>query len=313
MRVLPRAGDATRGIGSSCISGATGSPSSTAPRRSHRRERRARGGASSSSHSGRICTIGPLRLLLNSRPSSSRSQKRRLPTTPARADVDLVGVDEPQRLHRRDRDADDLRPASVRRKPRPGGPPVVAADDERARVVTSTPSGWRTPSRRSGGELDLDLARLAGVVRRDRREVRERRSRPPSISSPCALRRLLPRAEPAEPDLHLDGRQPGAEQRAPLVAHRAVAGDEQHRAAPVAAQRGVDPGLADERPVEAEVLPRLAGDGVREDAVARCRPSRACRRTAPRRSPARGAPCTPSTRSGRRTRSPGRAVPGRAS
>ena len=37
----------------------------------------------------------------------------------------------------------------------------------------------------------------------------------------------------------------------------------------MSAERRVDPGLADERPVEAKVLPRLARDGVREDAVRR--------------------------------------------
>src|SRR5262249_10807652 len=41
--------------------------------------------------------------------------------------------------------------------------------------------------------------------------------------------------------------------------------------APVTADRGVDPRLADERAVEAEVLPRLARHGVREDALGRTR------------------------------------------
>ncbi len=54
-------------------------------------------------------------------------------------------------------------------------------------------------------------------------------------------------------------------------AHRLVARDEQHRTAPVPAQRGVDPRLADERAVEGEVLPGLARDRVVHDAVARAR------------------------------------------
>ena len=84
-------------------------------------------------------------------------------------------------------------------------------------------------------------------------------------------RRLHPRAEAAEPLLHLDRREAVAEQLPRLPAHRAVAGHEQDGHAPVAAERRVDPGLADERPVEAEALPRLPRDRVREDAVGRAR------------------------------------------
>ena len=68
-----------------------------------------------------------------------------------------------------------------------------------------------------------------------------------------------------------DRRQPVAEQLTPLATDRLVAGDEQHGTAPVAAQRRVDPRLADERAVEGEVLPRLTGDGVVHDPVARAR------------------------------------------
>ena len=55
------------------------------------------------------------------------------------------------------------------------------------------------------------------------------------------------------------------------TADRPIARDEQDGAAPLAAQRRVDPRLADEPPVEAQVLPRLAGNRVREDAVRRSR------------------------------------------
>src|SRR5207253_1466788 len=69
------------------------------------------------------------------------------------------------------------------------------------------------------------------------------------------LRRLHPRAKAAEALLHLDGRQAGTEQLLPLHAHRAVAGDEENGNAPVATERSIDAGLADERPVEAEAPP----------------------------------------------------------
>src|SRR5581483_4427769 len=109
----------------------------------------------------------------------------------------------------------------------------------------------------------------AGVVRLDGGEVGQRLLRGRLDELARLGRRLHPRAETAEPLLHLDGRQPVAEQLARLAADGAVAGDEDDRDAPVAAHGGVDPGLADERPVEAEALPRLARDGVGEDAVGR--------------------------------------------
>ena len=144
-----------------------------------------------SSHSGRICTIGPLRLLLNSRPSSSRSQKRRLPTTPRGPDVDLVRVDEPQRLHRGDRDADDLRLHPGQKKN-----PDQALHQSSPRTtmlrgpVTSTPLRLRySSSAVRRGELDLDLARRAGVVRRHRREIGQRPLRAVLDQLAGALRR----------------------------------------------------------------------------------------------------------------------------
>src|SRR5260370_34089709 len=69
-------------------------------------------------------------------------------------------------------------------------------------------------------------------------------------------RRLHPCAEAAETLLHLDRSEAVAEQLAPLLAHRAVAGDEENGNAPAATERSIDACLADERPVEAEAPPR---------------------------------------------------------
>ena len=63
--------------------------------------------------------------------------------------------------------------------------------------------------------------------------------------------------------------RPLAEQRLGLAAGGLVARHEQHGAAPGAAQGRVDARLADERPVEPEVAPAGAGDGVVHDAVGR--------------------------------------------
>ena len=76
-----------------------------------------------------------------------------------------------------------------------------------------------------------------------------------------------PRARLADALLDGDRRQAVAEELLALAAGRLVAGDEQHRAAPRAAERGVDARLADLRPVEPEVLPGLARDRVVEHAV----------------------------------------------
>jgi hypothetical protein len=80
----------------------------------------------------------------------------------------------------------------------------------------------------------------------------------------------MPRARTGtEAPLHGDGRQPAAKERAALGAGRVVAGHEQYRTAPRAAERRVDSGLADERPVESQVLVVLARDGVVDHAGAR--------------------------------------------
>jgi hypothetical protein len=67
----------------------------------------------------------------------------------------------------------------------------------------------------------------------------------------------------------LDGEraQAGAEQRRGLGADDVVAGDQRDRATPRPAQRGIDADLADERPVEAQVVPVGRADRVREHAA----------------------------------------------
>ena len=96
-------------------------------------------------------------------------------------------------------------------------------------------------------ELDDDLAGTARVVRGTAPGRRARVRAPSSISSRARSGAHLPRAEAAEPALDGDRRQPGPEQLARLAARRLVAGDEQHGAAPGAAERRVDARLADER------------------------------------------------------------------
>src|SRR5207247_2154633 len=103
-----------------------------------------------------------------------------------------------------------------------------------------------------------DLAGPSGVVRLHGLQVLERAFRTVLDQLARAHCRNVARTEASQPHLHLDGGEPLAEQLAALAAHRAVAGDEQHWAAPVTAQRRVDAGLANEPAVEREVLPRLA-------------------------------------------------------
>src|SRR5205085_6176048 len=98
-------------------------------------------------------------------------------------------------------------------------------------------------------------------------EIRQRLLRALLDQPPRLGRRLRPSAEAAETLLDVDRREPVAEQLLPLAAHGAVAGHEEDGHAPAAAERCVDPGLADERAVEAEAPPRLSRDRVREDAV----------------------------------------------
>src|SRR5205085_2966382 len=79
----------------------------------------------------------------------------------------------------------------------------------------------------------------------------------------------LPRGELAEAALDGDRRHAGAEQVAGLRARRLVARDQEHGAPPGPAERRVDTRLADEGPVEPEVLPLLAGNRVVHDALGR--------------------------------------------
>src|SRR5436190_16221230 len=155
----------------------------------------------------------------------------------------------------------------------PRRPPVVGARNDRPRVDDLDAGAVAELRDRVGPlVLDLDLAGLAGVVRRHGIQVPERLfgagldclTRARGHEAACALdaRALL--------DLHR--RQAVAEQFRSLTARRLVAGDHQHRAAPGATERRVDPGLADERAVEPEVLEVRAGDGVVHHAVRGPRP-----------------------------------------
>src|SRR5919197_3625467 len=154
----------------------------------------------------------------------------------------------------------------------PGGPPVVGAGDDLPRVDDLDARLAAVLVRRVGGrQVDLDLAGAAWVVRFDSAEVTERLARALLDQLPRPLRRDLARAVATEPFLHGDRRQPLAQQLARLDAGRAVARDEHHGTAPRAAERGVDPGLADEDAVEAQVPPPLPGDGVVHDPVGRAR------------------------------------------
>src|SRR4029450_2006744 len=81
-----------------------------------------------------------------------------------------------------------------------------------------------------------------------------------------AARALDPRAA-----LHLHRREAVAEQLLALLARGLVAGHHDHGAAPGTAERRVDPGLADERLLEPEVLEAAPRDGVIEHALGRAR------------------------------------------
>src|SRR5438105_11816928 len=77
----------------------------------------------------------------------------------------------------------------------PGGPPVVGAGDDLPRLDDLDARLAAVLVRRVGGrQVDLDLARLARVVRRDGAEVRERLPRSLLDQLPRPLRRDLARA-----------------------------------------------------------------------------------------------------------------------
>src|SRR5439155_17749294 len=89
-------------------------------------------------------------------------------------------------------------------------------------------------------QLDADLAGPARVIWRHRSQVAERPARGVLDQLARPQRRDLTRAEPAEPALDGDRGQSRAEQITALAAARLVAGHEQDRAVPVAAEGGVD-------------------------------------------------------------------------
>src|SRR5919197_2807243 len=86
----------------------------------------------------------------------------------------------------------------------PGRPPVVAAGDDRPRIDDLDALAVAELRHRPGPlELDLDLARLARVVRLDGLQVRERLLRAGLNQFAGALRLEHPRAE--DEDAFLDG------------------------------------------------------------------------------------------------------------
>src|SRR5437773_2177977 len=133
----------------------------------------------------------------------------------------------------------------------PRRPPVVGAGDDRSRVEELDPGAVADlRGRLRPLVLDLDLARLTGVVRSDGRQIRERLLRTCLNELTRPRRRDHPRARDTSPLLDLDGGQPLAEQLFSFGTGSLITGHEQHRAAPGPAERRIDPGLADERSVE---------------------------------------------------------------
>src|SRR5438067_2832042 len=129
----------------------------------------------------------------------------------------------------------------------PGGPPVVGAGDDRAVVDALDAVAEAEPVRRRRVlVLDRDLAGPTRVVRRDRAQIAQRLLGALLDQRPGAHGRDLAGAVGGEPVLDGDGGQAAAQKRRAFAAGGLVAGDEQHRAAPSAAERGVDPRLADE-------------------------------------------------------------------
>src|SRR5262249_20162932 len=110
-------------------------------------------------------------------------------------------------------------------------------------------------------EDDPDLARPPGIVRGHRAEIRQSLARALLDQLGAAVGGEVARAEAPGPLRDGDGGEPAAEQRAALVAGDAVAGDEHDRAAPVAAERRVDPDLPPLDAVEGQRPPLAAGHG----------------------------------------------------
>src|SRR5215218_2969178 len=152
----------------------------------------------------------------------------------------------------------------------PGRPPVVGTRDDLARLgdLDARPVAVLLDGVGSI-EVDGDRRGTPRVERRDGLQVAERPPRAVLDQLPRPRSGQLPRAEARKSFLHRDRRQPLPEQRGALAARGLVARHEQDGAAPLTAERGVDPGLANLDPVEPEPPPRGARDGVREDAVSR--------------------------------------------
>ena len=103
----------------------------------------------------------------------------------------------------------------------PGGPPVVGARDDRARLddLDAVAEAELLDVARLR-VLHLDLCRAAGIPRRNRGEVRERLLRALLDQLARDDRRQVARAEAAEAALDRDGGQPVAEQLASLRRRR---------------------------------------------------------------------------------------------
>src|SRR5205823_6673249 len=147
-------------------------------------------------------------------PTSQRAPRRRQPThlrpSPSRG---------PPPTRRSAPPAHELSRRPLEEELPPGGPPVVAARDDRARVNQLDARPEAELRRRDRGlELDPDLGRLTRVVWLDRLQVRDRLLRARLDQLPCAGGRKHPRAQRRETLLDGDGREPVAEERLRLAA-----------------------------------------------------------------------------------------------
>src|SRR5262245_34851909 len=118
-------------------------------------------------------------------------------------------------------------------------------------------------------ELGAHLAGTPGVVGRHGLQVCKRRASALLDELAGTHRWDHPRRLGPEAGLDRDGRELVAEQRRALAAGRLVTSDQKDRAAPRAAERGVDARLAHERVVEPEILVVAPRDRVVHDAVRR--------------------------------------------
>src|SRR5262249_60918720 len=129
----------------------------------------------------------------------------------------------------------------------PRRPPVVAAGNDHAVAEPFDAVAVAELRDRVGPlVLDLDLARLAGVVGLHRVQVGERLLGPGLDRLARPGRDEGARALHAGAALHLHRRQASAEELGALAAGGLVARDQHHRTTPGPAERGVDARLADE-------------------------------------------------------------------